>query len=75
MPRKLFAVILDRVQRFGVPPPLFRQGRAWAEPTMLGCWKGSAAMVRPKSAVGGLRQSDSLIVPRANTSEGRGKWA
>jgi hypothetical protein len=26
MPRKLFAAILDRIQRFAVPPPLIQQG-------------------------------------------------
>ncbi len=26
VPRELFAAILDRVQRFGVPPPLLRRG-------------------------------------------------
>jgi hypothetical protein len=25
-PRELFATILDRIQRFGVPPPLVRHG-------------------------------------------------
>ncbi len=26
VPRELFAAILDRIQRFGVPPPLVRRG-------------------------------------------------
>ncbi len=26
VPRELFAAILDRIQRFGVPPPLVRHG-------------------------------------------------
>ena len=26
MPRELFAAILDRIQRFGVPPPLVQRG-------------------------------------------------
>ncbi len=26
VPRDLFAAILDRIQRFGVPPPLVRHG-------------------------------------------------
>ncbi len=26
VPRELFAAILDRIQRFGVPPPLMRHG-------------------------------------------------
>ncbi len=26
IPRKLFATILDRIQRFGVPPPLMQRG-------------------------------------------------
>ncbi len=27
VPRELFAAILERIQRFGVPPPLVRDGR------------------------------------------------
>ncbi len=26
VPRRLFAAILDRIQRFGVPPPLLQRG-------------------------------------------------
>ncbi len=26
VPREMFAAILERIQRFGVPPPLFRRG-------------------------------------------------
>ena len=26
VPRELFAAILERIQRFGVPPPLLRRG-------------------------------------------------
>jgi hypothetical protein len=26
VPRELFVVILDRIQRFGVPPPLVQRG-------------------------------------------------
>ncbi len=26
VPRELFAAILERIQRFGVPPPLVRRG-------------------------------------------------
>ncbi len=26
VPRELFAAILDRIQRFGVPPPLVQRG-------------------------------------------------
>ena len=26
VPRQLFAAILDRIQRFGVPPPLLHRG-------------------------------------------------
>ncbi len=55
VPRELLAAILDRIQRFGVPPPLTQRSWSFVNRRAFGCRRDDQArcvLNKPKAAAG-----------------------